>query len=835
MTVTFVGSDIGDSSSATTIALTLPTHQTDDFGLIVGYSDQDINTHAITVASGWINLFDDLSSLGRDQHTSVWYKKFTSSSETNPTFSSTSTSEEISASVHVFRNVDTVLPFEGFTTSHDDNIPSTPPEDVVPADIVTDNDAACGFRAMCVTHDDITTLGTPSGYTDGESVFGAAADFRQQTCAYDLDLGTAGTKSAPTFGHTLNNNVAEYRQYFVALADARPIHLTGGTVLGGFGWGAEGLTVTGDGFESTQGTGKVEIWDDLVGTTKTSQTIDSWSDTSIQIKTVQGSLPDDTTVYVVVTNDSLDQTSPANGETIVGYPAYNEMILSLDPDHYWRLNNVYTDTGITGPQLDMTSSVIGTWTFNTQEIADGNTHSLNMDAVTDRREILDSPNMNITVISAERTIAYWLQLDGIQHSLAAVFKEGAQIQNLAFLVGYGNVILFQGADTPGNAINAQAWSDFKLTSGRPYHICGRYSLSEDPKELRLYIDGVEQTNTSGNPLDNGTFDAHSGDCVWGDPDGTLETGGTDITYQGQEDAQISDFATWSDNSAGDDAGGLDKVIGIRNILFRRGAIPGDIVVTGSQSAMQTALDADADTRPNWPLSFRIEPVAGGGDLELTMNDKVFDPLITMHLEYRGVDTLTLINSGTSNLDAAKTFSPSGGTIVLIPEVDIKVTCIDFNDVDIQSARVLITAGSSGEEIFENVLTQIVRSGSVATVTTSVVHDMITGDKILIEDAVQPEYNGVHTVTVTTTATFTYTVSGTPTTPATGTILATYVHMDDTTDVNGEITVSYRYTDDTPIVGLARKGTSTPFFKNTLFSGTITSTGLDQTIFMIADE
>ena len=67
---------------------------------------------------------------------------------------------------------------------------------------------------------------------------------------------------------------------------------------------------------------------------------------------------------------------------------------------------------------------------------------------------------------------------------------------------------------------------------------------------------------------------------------------------------------------------------------------------------------------------------------------------------------------------------------------------------------------------------ITRSGQVATLTTSSAHQIEPDDEIVIIDANQSEYNGVIRVdTVPTTTTLTYEVAGSPTTPATGTILA----------------------------------------------------------------
>lgn len=65
---------------------------------------------------------------------------------------------------------------------------------------------------------------------------------------------------------------------------------------------------------------------------------------------------------------------------------------------------------------------------------------------------------------------------------------------------------------------------------------------------------------------------------------------------------------------------------------------------------------------------------------------------------------------------------------------------------------------------------ITRTGAVATLTKTA-HGRLVGDSIVVSGAVETEYNGTFTVaTVPDADTLTYAVTGTPTTPATGTIL-----------------------------------------------------------------
>ena len=67
---------------------------------------------------------------------------------------------------------------------------------------------------------------------------------------------------------------------------------------------------------------------------------------------------------------------------------------------------------------------------------------------------------------------------------------------------------------------------------------------------------------------------------------------------------------------------------------------------------------------------------------------------------------------------------------------------------------------------------ITRSGTTATATwVGGSHPFVTGQKVVHSGATQTEYNGAVTITSTGASTYTFTVSGSPATPATGTILA----------------------------------------------------------------
>ena len=181
-------------------------------------------------------------------------------------------------------------------------------------------------------------------------------------------------------------------------------------------------------------------------------------------------------------------------------------------------------------------------------------------------------------------------------------------------------------------------------------------------------------------------------------------------------------------------------------------------------------------------------------------------------------------------DAGNTWVPPVDTSVSVTQ---KVTTT--LGADIQNARVIIeTADGTGPFPYEESVT-IVRSGSTATVTHTG-HGLETNDKVAIRNADQHEYNGVKTITVTGANSYTYTVSGTPDTPATGTIISSFVAIQALTDVNGEVTMVRVFPSDQPIKGFARKSTSSPFYKDGIINGTVDSVdGFSGSVALVLDE
>jgi len=430
-------------------------------------------------------------------------------------------------------------------------------------------------------------------------------------------------------------------------------------------------TLTGWGFGSSQGTGKLELGDNSVysSASKVEQDIDSWSDTSIQFDPVftgfsEGSL------WLFVTNDS--------GETSVGYKVnfgeirYYDYVKSLDPDIYHRFNNTYSDEMGLADANSLTST--GTFGFHSTPLTRDNSYAWSAADDSSRIEMIDTDVTNIGTGASKRTIGGWVQLDRVHKTPSGIYKEGAQVNNLYMVVGYGNTILANQADSGGNPdYKIQGYSDIKLSVDRPYHLMIKFwcssSAGADDGRFQFYVDGKQVSKYAGletipNQIKDVEFSNHSGDWNYGKPDGNLDTGGTDMAYPGAANTLLSDWATWS--SEGSSTGNLtDSEI---RKLFIIGAIPTDTIDTNTTSNMQDAVDDLAGTKyVDKPLPIKIYKPSDADDLTVTFDDVTFDERCSSHVVWLGEsgDTLTILNLNDGNIDGSLCETPNGGTITIV--------------------------------------------------------------------------------------------------------------------------------------------------------------------------
>lgn len=406
--------------------------------------------------------------------------------------------------------------------------------------------------------------------------------------------------------------------------------------------------------------------------------------------------------------------------------AYGDDIDALNPDHRWSFDNTLND---------QVGSVNGTGTstsFTTNPICEDVTYSLLSNDVGDRVSIPTTTNINNSAQS-RKAVAGWFMPTSIQRPPKNIYGEGDTSQAFRFVLGFGNNVIFE-VDSANFTL--QVYGDTFLANNRAYHLCMIFEGNGYGNELRAYLDGVEQLTAqpSDRQPDYATLAARS-QGEFSDPSGTVAVGGNEIVLNGLEDGRFNEWATWD---------GADAVLTdteVREELFEKGALPDVTISTGTESAMQTALDVYADTeRSNAPLCIRIEPVSGGGDFDLDLDNITFDPLASIHVQYTGTDTLTLTNSNGSDCSIVST--PNGGTVTIVEQVTLTITVKDVTDQsNIENARVFIEADtggplSAGTEIINTLtnasgiatvsfdytssqpITGVVRKGSVSTLYRS---------------------------------------------------------------------------------------------------------------------
>ena len=216
------------------------------------------------------------------------------------------------AIITAWRGVDTTTPIHKNQTSSDDSNNSA-----VSITGVTTTLPDCLIVASHTAGDNVTisgeanaSLGSLTERVDVNTTQGSDGHI----AVYSGTLAVAGASGTTTATQSANEREANI---CIALA---PIPFTVITDVEGdeeFRDGDTAITITGTVFEASQGSGKVEISDNIVYATgtKIAQTVTSWADTAIDITAVLGTLAPGGPLYIWVTNDSAER-NPAFSVTV---------------------------------------------------------------------------------------------------------------------------------------------------------------------------------------------------------------------------------------------------------------------------------------------------------------------------------------------------------------------------------------------------------------------------------------------------------------------------------------------------------------------------------------
>jgi len=372
--------------------------------------------------------------------------------------------------------------------------------------------------------------------------------------------------------------------------------------------------------------------------------------------------------------------------------AYSDDIQNLGADHHWDFD---------GDSVDAVGVVTRTDTgmaYTGSPIAEDATYSAIMNGRGDRVALTNTSTISNSA-QARKAVCGWFMVSAKELPSCRIYGEGAATTTFQFIIFPGNSIMLEVRDT---GFQIQIYSDIALELNRAYHLCGIFEGSGYGNEVRFYIDGVEQTSAdpSDRQPDAASLSARN-PAEFGDPAGTVGINGVALLMQSPGDNRTAEqvinayyqhWAAWGDE--------VDAVLTdteVRETLFERGSLADITISTGTESAMQTALDAySSTTRDNAPLCIEIEAVSGGGDFTLDVDDITFDDLASCHIRYNGTaDTLTLRNTNGSNCSI--TSAPFGGDIELFTEVDLTITVKSATDFsNISGARVLLEADTGGD-------------------------------------------------------------------------------------------------------------------------------------------
>jgi len=428
--------------------------------------------------------------------------------------------------------------------------------------------------------------------------------------------------------------------------------------------------------------------------------------------------------------------------------AYRDDISALGADHHWDFD---------GDSLDQIGSVNGTDTsmvYSSAAIAEDATNCAETNAITDRVSIPTTTVINNSAQS-RKAVAGWFMATAIQNPPKNIYGEGDASQAFRFILGWGNYVVFE-VDDP--SFTLQIFGDVPLAVDRPYHLAMIFEGNGFGNEVRAYLDGVEQLNaepTDRQP-DAATLTARSVP-EFGDPAGTVAVGGVAVILIAPINGKWNHWATF------DGAEAVLTDTEVREELFEKGSLADDVLSSGTEAVMQTAIDAFADTlRPDYPTCIRVPANTGDTDFELVLDNVTFSPLASVHIQYTGTAELTIVNTNGANCSIVST--TGGGTVVIKERTSITFTALDAVTLSaISGARVYLEADTGG--------------------------DIVAGTEI----------------------------------------------MNITTNGSGVATLTFDYTNDQNVVGRVRKASLSTYYKTAPLSGTITSTGLSQTVLVLPDE
>ena len=359
--------------------------------------------------------------------------------------------------------------------------------------------------------------------------------------------------------------------------------------------------------------------------------------------------------------------------------SYSTDISNLNASHHWKFDGDSTDS--IGSANGTDSSVI----YTDSAIAEDATYCMTTNAATDDRVSIPTTTDINNSAQSRKIVAGWFQVTAIQPPPKRIYGEGNNSICFQFIFAYGNNSMFECVDDSNFTL--QVFGP-PLQPNRTYHLCGVFEGSGYDNDIKFYVDGKKQSlSEPEDPQPDATTLSARGVAEFGDPAGTVGIGGDVILLNAPVNGKYQHWATWSGISLTDTE--------IRETLFEKGALPDVTISSNTETNMQTSINAySGTTRDDAPLCIRIEDCTDG-DFTIELNNIKFDEKASIHIQYTGNDTLTIVNKNGSNCSIVST--TNGGTIIIKNNVEINILVKDASDYTvIKDARVYIEADSGGD-------------------------------------------------------------------------------------------------------------------------------------------
>ena len=357
---------------------------------------------------------------------------------------------------------------------------------------------------------------------------------------------------------------------------------------------------------------------------------------------------------------------------------------TLGPQHFWGMQNSTDDDGDSDKNrplgYDTDNDV---YAFVGTTICEDTTHSMEITAG-NKCEIQDVSDINMSSLPI-RQIGGWFQCTDLVKCPTSIYKEGGGANNVALLIGFGNIPEAQVADAGDFYVQRVRYAPLK--PNKPYHIFAQFSGTDYDGDYKLYINGrLVETKIVGDEIAKTTLASHGGDVVFGKTDTSLNMGSVSVSF-GLDQTQR--YSCWLSESS--------TLYSEETIwqIFEYGAVPVHTISSQDDLDGLGALTFDDDA-----LAIRID---SADDVTIRLDNVSFDEWTSIQVQYVGTGICTLRYTPNCNLDPDRCTSPNGGTINIQRVVPIKITALDIKTKNpIQGARVFLEEDSSGDVLINDV-------------------------------------------------------------------------------------------------------------------------------------